>query len=124
MDKTQVPTQFLKEHGYPFVPLTVYNGILVDSNRTDMTTWRALYASFLTSYVGGLICPAFQPLGIVNTIINNVETSSGAIPITILHTNYNDMRPDAVTSGLLSISNEQLFDVAGCCSSYRRDSRG
>ncbi len=77
-----------------------------------MTTWRALYASFLTAYVG-LDMPSFPALDAVNTTISNLETNQNAIPIALLHANYNDLRPDAIGAGLMSISNEQLFDVAG-----------
>jgi hypothetical protein len=102
----------LKEYGYPFLPMNAYNGTLVDSNRTEMTVWRMLYASFLTSYVGTGV-PTLPALSAVNTTIANKQTSSGAIPISLLHANYNDLRSDAISANLMSISNQQLFDVAG-----------
>ena len=51
VDKSQVPTKHLKEFGYDFVPMDVFNGILADTNVLDMTAWRLLYGSFLTSHV-------------------------------------------------------------------------
>jgi Secretion system C-terminal sorting domain len=111
VNKAQVPTQYLMEYGYPLLPMNKFNGSLVDSNKTDMTVWRMLYASFLTSYVGTTTAN-FPALSAVNTSIKTVETT-GVIPISLLHVNYNDLRPDAVTAGLMTVSNEQIFDVAG-----------
>ena len=51
VDKSQVPTKHLKEFGYNFMPMDVFNGILADTNVLDMTAWRLLYGSFLTSHV-------------------------------------------------------------------------
>ena len=112
VDKSQVPTQHLMEFGYPFLPINKFDGTLVDSNKTDITVWRMLYASFLTSYVG-TNAPSLPALSTVNTTIDNAETSTTAIPISLLHVNYNDLRPDAVTAGLMTVSNEQIFDVVG-----------
>jgi Secretion system C-terminal sorting domain len=106
-----VPTQFLMEYGYPLLPMNKFNGTLVDSNRTDISVWRMLYASYLTSYVGAT-ASTLPSLTAVNTSINTVETT-GTIPISLLHLNYNDLRPDAVTAGLMTVANEQIFDVAG-----------
>jgi PKD-like domain len=112
VNKTQVPTQFLREYGYPFLPINVFNGTLVDSNRTDIDAWRMVYASFLTSYVG-TTAPSVPTLSTINTALENSQTTSTAIPIVLLHANYNDLRSDALTANLMTISNEQIFDVAG-----------
>jgi len=52
VDKTRVPTKYLKEFGYNFMPMNIFNGVLADTNVLDMSAWRLLYGSFLTSYVG------------------------------------------------------------------------
>jgi len=112
VDKSQVPTQYLKEFGYSFMPMDYFKGVLADTNVLDMTAWRLLYGSFYSSYVGNT-SPSVPALSAVNSIIKNYETSSDAIPISLLYVNYNDLRPDAITSNLLTGSNEQLYDVAG-----------
>jgi hypothetical protein len=99
------------EYGYPILPINKFNGVLLDSNRTNMTVWRMLYASFLTSYVG-TTASIFPTLSTVNSSITSVETT-GAIPISLLHVNYNDLRPDALTANLMTVANSQIFDVAG-----------
>lgn len=48
VDKSRVPTKYLKEYGYNFMPMNVFNGVLADSNVLDTSAWRLLYGSFLT----------------------------------------------------------------------------
>ena len=53
VDKSQVATQFLKESGYPFLAIDRFNGTnLADTTLVDMDSWRMLYGTLLTSYVG------------------------------------------------------------------------
>ena len=53
VDKSQISTQFLKESGYPFLALDRFNGTnLADTTLVDMDSWRMLYGTLLTSYVG------------------------------------------------------------------------
>jgi hypothetical protein len=109
VNKTQVSTQFLAEYAHPILPMKAFNGTLVDSIRTDMNLWRQLYTTTFTAYLG----TATHPMPELNTVNTTIASVQNAIPISLLHWNYNDMRPDAVTANLLSITNNQLFDVAG-----------
>ena len=111
VDKTQASTQYLKEYGYPFLAMDNFNGTLLDSNLLDMNAWRMLYGTFGTSYVGSNSPPIPQLSSINTTVANYVET--GVIPVSLLYTNYNDLRPDALSANLMTYSNEQLYDVAG-----------
>lgn len=45
IDKSQVPTGFLKEYGAEFVNLPRFNGILTDSNYVNAIAWNYIYAS-------------------------------------------------------------------------------
>jgi hypothetical protein len=49
IDKSQVPTGFLEEYGVPLLPLDVFNGVLTDSNKVDIATWRMVYSTLQTS---------------------------------------------------------------------------
>ena len=111
VDKTRVPTQYLKEYGYPFLALDNFNGTLLDNNLLDMNSWRMLYGNFGTSYVGSNSPPIPQLSSINTTVANYVETD--VIPVSILYMNYNDLRPDAISANLMTYSNNQIFDVAG-----------
>lgn len=111
VDKTQVPTPFLEEYGSRLAPLRLFNGVLQDSNRTTATTWRLLYASVLSSNING---PCNLPmLSDLNTTLNTQVAASSAIPVLVQRVNYAVLRSDAITAGLMTGQNEQLFDVAG-----------
>lgn len=109
INKSQIPSQFLAEYAHPILPMQAFDGTLVDSIRTDINVWRQLYATTFTAYLGSGAHP-MPELSSINTTIASVQN---AIPISLLHWNFNDMRPDAITANLLSISNDQLNDVVG-----------
>ena len=119
VDKSQVPTKFLMDFGVPFVPLNAFNGTLVDSVKTDITKWRMAYAALLTSYVGTSSL-AVPMLNAVNTSIQKADSINNAISVPLMYHNYNDLRPDAVAAGLMTVNNEQIYDVAGRSSSPYR----
>ena len=97
VDKSQVPTKFLMDFGVPFVPLNAFNGTLVDSVKTDITMWRMAYASYLTSHVDASSI-SVPLLRIMNQKINATDSINNAISVPLLFVNYNDLRPDALTS--------------------------
>lgn len=39
VNKSQVPFGYLEEYGPGMVPFDIFNGVLTDSNRTDITLW-------------------------------------------------------------------------------------
>ena len=97
VDKSQVPTKFLMEYGCPFVPMNAFNGNLADSVKTDITMWRMAYASYLTSHVDASSI-SVPLLRIMNQKINATDSINNAISVPLLFVNYNDLRPDALTS--------------------------
>lgn len=112
IDKSQVPSGFLAEFGASLVPLKTFRGELTDSNKIDIRAWRFIYATIQTSRIYGT--NPLPGLATVNTAINNVEGANpGTLPIPLLYADYNYLRPDATMENLLSIQNNQLFDVPG-----------
>jgi len=112
IDKSQVPTRYLYEAGVRFLPLSYYNGTLSDSNRTDMNVLRYLHAQLLSSRVYG--DDTLPSLPAFNARLQAVRTAAnGAIPLAIEYHPYASIRPDAIQNNLLSVQNEQVFDVAG-----------
>ena len=111
VDKSQVPTPYLEEYGARLAPLRLFNGILQDSNRTTATTWRLLYASVLSGNLNG---PCNLPLpSDLNATVSTQVAASSAIPVLVQRLDYAVLRADAITAGLMTGQNEQLFDVAG-----------
>ncbi len=50
VDKTQIPTGYLKEYGSEFLPLHWFNGILTDSNAVhDLDIFRTAYCDMVTA---------------------------------------------------------------------------
>ena len=111
LDHTQVPTPYLEEYGSRFAPLRLFPGTVQDSNRTTAALWRLLYASVLSGNLNG---PSALPaLPDLNAALHAQAAASAAIPLLVQRLDYAVLRPDALTAGLLSGQNEQLYDVAG-----------
>lgn len=121
INKSQVPTGFLEEYGNPFLPLDVFNGVLTDSNKLTMDIWRQVYATLYSSRIYGT--NPLPSLIDVNTSVDLAEAwyydhdkhseSDNVIPVLMLYVPYNYLRPDAITSKLLRVQDDQLYDVAG-----------
>ncbi len=112
INKSQVPTGFLEEFGVHLVPLDVFQGTLTDSNKVNIYAWRQVYATLQSARIYGT--NPLSELGTVNATIETTETNSaGSLPVTMLYTDYNYLRPDAISLNLFTIQNNQLYDVAG-----------
>lgn len=110
LNKTQIPTGFLEEYGVALARFQPFNGILSDSNKVDIATWRKVYATLYTARING--ANPLDSLGGVNNTIENTETTfASMLPVPILYADYNTIRADAITANLLSASNNQLYDV-------------
>jgi hypothetical protein len=110
VDKTQISTGFLEEYGIPFVPLDVFNGVLTDSNKVDIDHWRQVYSTLYTSHINGT--NPLPSLATVNSSIDSANSNTTVIAVPLLYARYNYLRSDALSSNLLSVQNNQLFDVA------------
>jgi len=111
VDKSQIPTGFLAEYGYPFIPLDLFNNTLTDSSRTNLQAYRYAFATF---YSARVLNPNTLPtLDTVNARIATAAQTYSAIPIAMLRADYATLRADALTANLLRVQDEQLYDVAG-----------
>ena len=114
VDKSRVPSGILEEYSFRFAPLRLFAGTLQDSNRTTATVWRLLYGSVLSGNINGS-CP-LPLLPDLNAALQTQVGAGPAIPLLVQRLDYATLRPDAVSAGLLTGQNEQLFDVpAGLC---------
>lgn len=111
LDKSQVPTGYLAEYAVPLLPLNVFDGTLSDSNRTNTDVWRQAFATLATSRIYGTgTLPRLDSLA---ARTDRASSASSAIPIALQRINYAALRPDAVSAGLLTVQNQQLYDVPG-----------
>jgi hypothetical protein len=57
LNKSQIPTGYLEEFGFPAVPMATYNGTLGESNYLEPNLWRLLYFQLYTGYFPIGWCP-------------------------------------------------------------------
>ena len=112
LDKSQIPTGYLYEAGVRVLDMRHYNGVLSDSNRTDMDVLRYLRLISRSARLHGT--DTLPTLAAYNARLLAASAASGeAIPISVQHLNYARIRPDALQNNLLRVHNEQVYDVAG-----------
>ncbi len=114
LDKTQVPTGYLAEYATPLLPLAPFNGVLADSNYTNLNAFRFLYATLQSARLHGQ--DTLPSVEVLNARIQAAGTrlpGTGPVPIAIEYAAYDAVRPDAFSQNLLAIQSEQVFDVPG-----------
>lgn len=112
VNKSQIPFGYLEEYGPGMVPFDIFNGVLTDSNRTDITLWQAIYGNMRAARIFGT--PNLPDAATVNTSINsftNYTNQTAAIPLLLM--NYSALNENAVAQNLFTVSNNQIFDVPG-----------
>jgi hypothetical protein len=112
VDKSPITTGLLRDYGIEFLNLDNYTGAsLHDSNFTAMDDWRMLYTSLYSSQINNTAGMLY--LDTVNRLVNKYAYTSQPISFIGLYYNYQKLRDDAVTSNLMYVSNDQLYDVSG-----------
>lgn len=108
LDKSQVPTGILYENVLPLANLYEYTGNAdTDTTHTDhfLQAYAELYLSKFNNT--GLL----HYFNLYDNIIAFHSDKKYHHPIGIIDYDYNTIHPDAVTNNLLSLSNQQLYDV-------------
>lgn len=112
VDKSQVATGLLRDYGIEFNNLDNYTGaILNDTNFVALDDWRTLYTSLYSSQINSNAGMLY--LDTINRLINSYNYSSMPVTFIGFDYNYNKLRDDAITSNLLSVANDRLYDVSG-----------
>ncbi|MDQ2770916.1 MAG: hypothetical protein M3Y54_10505 [Bacteroidota bacterium] len=113
LDKSQVPTGRLAEAAVPLAPLANFDGVVLrDTGRADLDNFRHLYATALSARLAGT--ETLPELPVFNQRVRAAAPApGGAIPVAVQYIGYARLRPDAATAGLVTLQNEQLFDVPG-----------
>src|SRR5215469_18086927 len=111
LSKTPITTGLLREWGIDFVDLDNFTGqVLTDSNWTNLTNWRAIYATLYSEQLNGT--GPLVGLDTVNTTISSYTSLSNPVSMVVIAFNYQDFDSSAVTNNLISISaSGQLNDV-------------
>ena len=94
VNKTQIPTGFLEEYGIALTRFTPFNGVVSDSNKLDIATWRKVFATLYTARIDG--ANPLATLAAVNTTIETTESNfASLLPVPLLYADYNSIRIDA-----------------------------
>jgi len=110
VDKNQVSTGMLKDYGIEFLNLDNYTGTQMhDSNFVNLDEWRLLYASLYSSQVN--VNSGLLYLDTINKLINKYSFPDQVITFACLYYNYNSLKSYTLTNNLMTVSNDQLFDV-------------
>lgn len=115
-DKTIVTSGILRDYGIEFLNLDNYTGsTLHDSNFVSISEWRLLYGSLYGSQINNNA--NLLGLDSINNLIDKYNYSGMPITFMFQHYNYQKIKENAITSNLLTISNERIYDVANRSSS-------
>lgn len=108
VDMNQIPSGILSDYGIDFLNLDNYTGQqFLDSNYVGNMEWFALYNSIYSSQVR-LISQLPNPESVAS-LFNQNNLPNQPTGLAIMNYNYNSYRDDAVSAGLVTISNDQIF---------------
>ncbi len=112
VDKSQIPTGLLWDFGIELSRLDNFTGAsLHDSNWVTLPDFRTLYGSLLSEQISSNI--SMIGLDSVNTILGEYSAYNQPLTFACLYYNYNYLDDNAVSNNLLSVSNDQIYDVPG-----------
>lgn len=111
LDFSYTNTNILIDYGLEFSDLSAYSGA-TGSDTGSVSDWRSIYASLQT----GLIKDesSFVTLDEVNELLDDTDN---LVDVPVLAFEYDRFDENAVTNGLFTVTDNQLYDVAGRSSS-------
>ncbi|WP_422355362.1 T9SS type A sorting domain-containing protein [Roseivirga pacifica] len=112
VDRGPVLTGLLWDYGFQFVDVLEYDGVIRTDNYLGGAEWRGLYASLYSQAFNMNF--SLSDLDSYNSVAKNQQSIDGeTVNFMMLHIEYNKLKSNAVTSNLMSVSNDQLYDVSG-----------
>lgn len=112
VDHSKVTTGLLSDYGLQTILPSYYDGAVRDSNEVDINAWRALYSGMDNSRFNDN-CTLPQQSTVFSAINSNLPASDQPMPIISMCINYNELYSNADSAGLVTINNDQIFDVSG-----------
>ncbi len=112
VDHSKVTTGLLSDYGLQIMPPEYYDGALQDSNEVDINAFRTLYADMDYSRFNNN-CTLPSQSAVFSAITSSIPALGQPVPIVSMCIDYNCFRADAYTAGLVTVTNDQIFDVAG-----------
>ena len=112
VDRSYVSTGLLSDYGLFFTNIEKFNGIVSDTNYIEYTEWQSLYTSVFSSKFNSN-APLLEPVDVFDRISDTSVANSGIILLAGLHFNYERFRDDALSSNLVYISDNKIYDTPG-----------
>jgi hypothetical protein len=113
IDRSQVSTGLLVNYGFALKDYNQFQGTaLTTANRLrSLAEWRLLYTALQTSVFNANA--TLPTLLLANQRIAQAQQNTSVVSIATLLARYDRFRDDAGTTGLVTVSNRQLYDVPG-----------
>ncbi len=118
VDKAKITSGLLSDYAFESVEVAPFNGIPSDTNYVNSSTWINLYSSIYDAKINNLI--SLETPDVVAGKFVNAAVTGNAIPLAIMHYQYDKLDNDALNKGWLSYANGQIRNVAGKPSPYLR----
>ncbi|MFN8431892.1 MAG: hypothetical protein U0V04_18060 [Spirosomataceae bacterium] len=114
LDKSQIPTGILYESVLPLANIYEYTG----NSTTDTTNTAHFLQAYAEIYLSTFNNSGMKHYQTLYDDIDNFNSNPKYYhPIGIIDYNFNTIHPDAINNNLLSLSNQQLYDVPNRSSS-------
>lgn len=123
LDVSEVTSGILYERGFPFVNFEPFKGGALDTVTANRLTFSLAYASLFS-----MAMDTVKRLPLPQRYMQKVDAlaereQADTIPLLILHQNYHRLKAHARDSNLVTLSNDQFYDVPGRSESpFQQDS--
>ncbi|MCK9404151.1 MAG: hypothetical protein M0Q26_12200 [Chitinophagaceae bacterium] len=108
VEKNRVPNGLLLDYAMEFADVKSYNGVLTDSNKVNAGLLRDIYTTIAMSAIHSNAGGLYSPDSVDS--IWQLQRQPDIITLSGLYYNYSRLRDDAVNAGLITVSNDQLYD--------------
>lgn len=108
LEKNRVPHGLLLDYAVEFADLKSYNGVLTDSNKVNAGLLKDVYTTLLMSGIT-INAGSFYHPDYIDSLWQE-QRQPGIITLSGLYYNYARFKDNAVSSNLITVSNDQFYD--------------
>ena len=121
VNRNPVTTGLLLDYGIEFTNVGKFKGVPSDTNQVSPAEWRNLYKSLYSMRFNNNTSIA-HPSEINSRFEQYPRLWSNTTGLALLHFNYERFRDDAISSNLVYVSNNRIYDTPGRSSSpYKKE---
>ncbi len=116
LNKNEISTGLLSNYGIQPIDLDYYDGTPSDSNYVNFKNFMLIYAGIYSAKINNNI--TLKTPDLVTEIIEKANHNN-ATPVAFMHYNYNKLKEDGVTQGLVKVVNDQIIRINDSISPYQ-----